>query len=161
MNGVTCGKRFLNVALGRGEQGGDEGEEVEIIGAVTVGGVLIEGHKRRGVEEQVGVEVEAVDLFAVGEQEGFDVATMAAEGDIVTVGVGEGGGAFHVEGNVGLREVAAKSEFHRHTRHNAPQTAVGRTVRAAEGMREGAHRVGDSAFDQVAGEWQAEEVVGS
>ena len=119
--------------------------------------ILVRGDEGRGVEEQARVPADALNLVAVRQQEGFHVTAMAAKRDIVTVGIGEGRGAFHVEGDVVLGEVTAEGEFHSHACHDAAETVVGRAAHAVVGVRKRAHRVRDPAFDEVAWEGEAEE----
>ena len=93
-------------------------------------------------------------------KKGLDVTTMAAERNVVSVRVGEGGGAFDVEGDVLLAEMTAEGQFDGHARHDAPQTVEGRAAHAVVGVGQRADGVGDAALGQVGGVGQVQEVGG-
>lgn len=125
---------------------------------MSLASILVRWDERRGVEEQAWVPADALNLVAVSQQEGLHVTAMTAKRDIVAVGIGEGGRAFHVEGNFILGEVTAEGEFHGHARHDAAQTVVGRAAHAVVRVGKRTGGVRDPTFDEVAGKGKADEI---
>ena len=120
---------------------------------------LIGGDQRRGVEQQVQVAFEFVDLFLAGQQKGFHVTAPPAERDIVFVRVGEGRGAFHVEGNFTLAKIAPKGQLHPDPADDAPHALDVGAAHAVVGVRQGTAGIGDAALAEIGGVGDADEVV--
>jgi hypothetical protein len=99
VSGLAGLYRFAQISLRSGHEAGHEGEQIQVIFAVTVGGVLVERDQGRGFQQQLRLSPQRVDLVPVRDEKGLDVAAMAAQGYVVAVRVGERGGAFDVVGD--------------------------------------------------------------
>jgi len=84
-------QRPAQIFLRSGDQARHKSEEVQVIVAVTVSGVLVERHQGRGFQQQLRLGPQRVDLFPVRNEKGLDVAAMPAQGNVIAVRVGEGG----------------------------------------------------------------------
>ena len=118
-NNLTRFQRFAQIFLGGGDQTGQKGEEIQVVVAVTISGILVERDQGRGFQEQFRPGPQRANLSPVCDEKRLDVTTMAAKRNVIAVRVGEGGGAFDVVGNLQLAELAAECQFDSHARHDA------------------------------------------
>jgi len=79
VNRLACIQRFLNILMGCGDDASQKGKEIQIVGAVAVGNMLVRWDQGRDFQKQFRLNPKRGDLSAVGNMKGFDVTAMSTE----------------------------------------------------------------------------------